>query len=378
MFRPPRFETLAFAMPPVGNRFRIWLMSLTLLTVFAFPPLIGAREDAPTETDVAVGVGTIARKTLHAYLTAYGAVEAEPAQGGKPPASAGVAATSAGLIVEAHCEEGQRVGRGQILFSLEHRLVDAQIEKAKTVLVLADKNLQRKRSLVATDNVSQKLLDEAEQQLGAAKQDLALAQAQRKLLQVESPLNGTVVRINTRPGEVVSGNAVLADVVDLDRLIVNAAVPGVEMPRLKRGQVAALSVSSDADKVTSAAPPAPHGSISFIGLQVDPKTATVPVRIALPAGSGLRPGQFVQARIVVEEHAGRLAVPLESVVTVDGQSTIFVVKGDRARRKPVRLGLREAGWAEVEGDDDLQEGTGVVTTGAYGLPGDTRIHALKP
>lgn len=362
-------------MPPLVAQFRLCLISLTLIMVVALPRLAGAGEDAAAESDVAVGLGNIARKTLHAYLTAYGTVEPEPALGGKPPASAGVAAPAAGLLVEAHCEEGQRVKRGQLLFSLDHRLVDAQVEKAKTVVVLAEKNLQRKRSLIATDNVSQKLLDEAEQQLGAARQDLALAQAQRSLLLVEAPITGSVVRINVRPGEAVSGNAVLADLVDLDRLVVNAAVPGTELPQLRSGQAASLSVT--ADSASPAADSPTQGSVSFIGLQVDPKTATVPVRIALPAGSGLRPGQFVQARIAIEEHAGRLAVPLESVVTLEGHSAIFVVEGDRARHLPVRVGLREGGWTEVEGDG-LQEGMAVVTTGAYGLPGDARVHPLKP
>ncbi len=356
---------------------RLRWIGVSLGIAIAFPTAVCAKEMTAADTDVAVGIGTIARKTLHAYLTAYGAVEAEPAQGGKPPASAAVAAPSSGLLMEVRCEEGQRVKRGQVLFRLDHRLVDVQVEKAKTVVALAEKNLQRKRSLITGENVSQKLLDEAEQQLGAARQDLALAQAQLSLLQVEAPLDGTIVRVNARPGEAVSGNAVLADLVDLDRLVVNTAVPGAEMPRLRLGQAAGLSVATDAQSSGAAADSLAKGSVSLIGLQVDPKTATVPVRIALPAGSGLRPGQFVQARITVEEHAGRLAVPLESVVTREGQSTIFVVEGDQARRKPVRVGLREGGWAEVEGEG-LREGMAVVTAGAYGLPGDSRIHPLKP
>ena len=340
-------------------------------------PVIADDKNAPAaDTQVAVAVGQVTYKTLHAYLTAYGTVEPEPAQQGKPPASASVAAPASGLIVEARCEEGLRVRRGQVLFSLDHRLVDAQIEKAKTAVVLAEKNLRRKQTLIKTEDVSQKLLDEAEQQLGAARQDLALAQAQRALLQVEAPLDGTVVRINARPGEAVSGNAVLADVVDLDRLVVNIAVPGAEMPRLIRGQPAQLFTSTDISKTKSASPAASQGSVAFVGLQVDPKTATVPVRIALPPGSPLRPGQFVQARIVIEERTG-LTVPLESVVTRDGESAIFVIDGDRALRKPVVVGLKEGNWAAVTGAG-LREGMRVVTSGAYGLPGDSRIHVTSP
>lgn len=146
----------------------------------------------------------------------------------------------------------------------------------------------------------------------------------------------------------MSGNAALAEVVDPDRLIVNVALPGAEAPRLGLGQPAALSVATDIEKTAGTAPPASTGTVSFIGLQVDPRAATVPVRIALPAGSGLRPGQFVQARIAVEERAERLAVPVESMVTGEGESAIFVTDFD---------------FIEVAGDG-LKGGMVAVTTGA--------------
>jgi membrane fusion protein (multidrug efflux system) len=361
----------------IDSGYRLLLLRLILAGAAAsiFPPPAVADEPATAETDVAVGVGQAERRTLRAYVTAYGAVEAEPAEGGRPPASALVASPSTGLVTEARCEEGQKVKRGQVLFTLEHRLADVQVEKAQTALALAEKNLERKQALARTDNVSQKLLYEAEQQVRTASEDLALARVQRALLQIEAPLNGTVVRIQVRPGEAVSGNAAVAELVDLDRLVVNAAVPGPEAPRVRLGQPVRLAVTTE-DTATGGVEPAPvKGTVSFIGLQVDPRTATVPVRIALPAGSGLRPGQFVQARIAVEERPDRLAVPVESVVTREGESAIFVVDGDRATPRRVRLGLKEGDFVEVTGDG-VQAGTAIVTTGAFGLPGQTRIHPL--
>ncbi|WP_176225202.1 efflux RND transporter periplasmic adaptor subunit [Methylomagnum ishizawai] len=341
---------------------------------------VSGEEDAaavPVETDVAVELGHIARMTLRAYVTAYGAVEAEPAQGGKPPASAWVAAPLAGLVAEARCEEGQRVQRGQALFSLDHRLADMQVEKARLAVVLAERNLRRKRSLSPDDNISPKLLDEAEHLWETARQDLAQAQVQRSLLDIVAPLGGTVVRVNVRPGEAVGGNAPVAEIVDLDRLVVNAAVPGAEAQPVRIGQPTALSVATGTGSgtKTDATPSSAPGLVAFIGLQIDPKTATVPVRIALPPGSGVRPGQFVQARIAVEVRPDRLAVPLESVVTRDGESAVFVVEGDRARRVPVRFGLRDGDAVEVEGEG-LREGLEIVTVGAFGLPDNTRIHAI--
>ncbi|MGH8477873.1 MAG: efflux RND transporter periplasmic adaptor subunit [Methylococcales bacterium] len=352
-----------------------FFFALVVISILIFQPAASGDESEAVTTDVEVGIGTIARMTLRAYVSAYGTVEAEPARDGKAPASALVAAHTGGLIIEARCEEGRKVQRGQVLFSLEHRLADVQIDKALAALTLAEKNLQRKLPLSATGNVSKKLLDEARQQLDTARQDLALAQTQRALLQVEAPLNGTVVKINVRPGEAVGGNAVLAEVVDLDRLVANAAVPGAEVQRVRLDQSAVLSVAADNEDTDSSTLSTVKGTVSFIGLQVDAATAAVPVRIALAKDSGLRPGQFVQARIAVEERTERLAVPVESVVTLDGQSAIFITEGDQAIRTPVQLGLRDGDFVEVEGAG-LQAGMNIVTAGVWGLPDRTRIHVI--
>jgi len=112
--------------------------------------------------------------------------------------------------------------------------------------------------------------------------------------------------------------------------------------------------------------------------EVDPKTGTAQVRVAVPAGSGLRPGQLVTVRIVSDERRDRLAVPVESVTKdADGVSVIALVNGTTAMQKPVKVGLRDGDLVEVEGDG-LREGLTVVTLGAYALPRETKIRVLGP
>ena len=89
---------------------------------------------------------------------------------------------------------------------------------------------------------------------------------------------------------------------------------------------------------------------------MDAKNGTILTRALLPADSGLRPGQFVQLKIVTAVHTNCLAAPSESVVTDEsGQSVIALVNGDKATQTPVQTGLREDGWVEVAGTG-LKEG----------------------
>jgi len=323
-------------------------------------------EEPELATEVAVQTGKITKTTLYRYVMAYGTVEPEPARDGKPPASSKIAASMMGILTQIHCEEGRQVKKGDLLFELDTRSADALIAKAEVAVEFAQKNFARKQQLNATDNISRKLYDEAEQLLQTARKDLLNAKTQKDLLQIKAPLSGTVAAIHFKVGEAVSLNTILADLIDLDRLDIAIHIPSQEAAMLRLGQPVEISAGSQIQQ----------GKLIFIGPQIDPLTDTVLVRAALSKDSGFRPGQFVSVRIVVEERPERLAVPIESVVTRDGTSLIAVVDGDNAKQKIIEPGLRDGNLIEVSGEG-LQEGMTIVTQGVYGLPPETRIRVVK-
>jgi multidrug efflux pump subunit AcrA (membrane-fusion protein) len=82
--------------------------------------------------------------------------------------------------------------------------------------------------------------------------------------------------------------------------------------------------------------------------------------------------------MVTGERRDVLAVPRESIYTDHGgQSTLSVVEGDVARRRTVKVGLRDGDLVEVEGEG-LSEGATVVTLGSYALPEQTRVRVVGP
>ena len=174
---------------------------------------------------------------------AYGTVEPEPATGDKPAASSKIAAPMTGILTQTYCEEGQQVKKGALLFELDTRSADALIAKAEVAVEFAQKNFARKQQLNATDNISRKLYDEAEQLLQTARKDLLNAKTQRELLQIKAPLSGTVAAIHFKVGEAVSLNTVLADLIDLDRLDIAIRVPSLEAFALRLGQAVEISTA---------------------------------------------------------------------------------------------------------------------------------------
>ncbi len=304
----------------------------------------GSGDEATVPTIVSVQTGALQRMTLHRYINGYGTVAPAPATADEPAADAPLAAPSAGVVAQVNVAEGQQVRKGEVLMTLNSGAATADY---------AEQELARQKKLYAEHNTSLKMLQDAETQLA--------------LLRVIAPLAGTVVGVNVKPGAAVDASTVLAEVMDLNRLVVKTDVPESEANQLKAGE-----------PVQVQAQPPVNTTLSFVSPTVDTNNATVRAWAVLPPDCGLRAGQFVPLQIVTAIHTNCLAAPEESVVTdVAGHSVMALVQGDEATQTPVRTGFRENGWVEVAGTG-LKAGDTVVTVGAYGLPEKTKVQVVNP
>jgi len=349
------------------------LLLFTLLAAASALGVAGCKPagDAGEEkivTEVAVQVGKVTKADLRARVEAFGVVEPEPAKAGGPGGGAKLAAPAAGVVLAVAATEGQSVKAGDVIVRLDDRMAQAAVDKAGHAVEYAEQLVARQGKLKAVDGTSEKAIQEAQQQLAAARAELASARAALAQVQLATPVDGVVARMNVQPGQTVDPNMVVAEIVDLGRLVVTANVPAAEAAGLKAGQATEV-FAEGADKAAAS------GSVSFVSPSVDPKTGTALVRVTLPKDAGLRPGQYVRVRIVSEERAGRLAVPRDCVVKADEGQVIYVVEGDKAKQKAVKVGVHDGNLVEVEGDG-LKEGDAVVTVGAYGLPKETRIKVI--
>ena len=291
---------------------------------------------------ISVQVGTLRRMTVHRYVTGFGLIEPEPATSRRPAAGAAIAAPVTGVVTRVKVVAGQNVRRGQLLMDLN---------SAAMTETYAAQEAARQRNLYAAHNTSLKALQEAEAQLA--------------LLRVTAPLSGTVVRLNVEPGTAVSASTVLAEIMDLHRLVVQADIPQAEAAELALGQP--LKVLGTPPITTQ---------LGYISSTVNKSDGAVTTWAPLPPASGLRPGQYVRIRIVAATHRNSLVAPTAGVVRgIGGHGVLWIVRGNEAIRRPVKTGLRERGWIEVSGQD-LKSGTPVVTVGAFGLPRRTRIRIV--
>lgn len=350
-----------------GRRAAIGALIVVLAVVAILRLTGGSPEEADLPTDVAVHVATVERGTVRRLVAAYGSVEPEPTAPGRPAGGALITPFVDGVVTAIDRAEGDAVRQGAVLVRLDSRMAEVTLESAKQAADFAQQAFERQESLLATDGTSQRAYLEARQARDAAQSALAAAETDLAYRRIASPLDGVVTRLNVTVGQHVDATTVLAEVVDLARLVVTAGIPARQIDGVAVGQPVVLGSGTDA----------PVGAVAVLSRGIDPATGTYRVQASIPPGAGFTPGQFTEIRIVADEHTDVLVIPEVGLVTSpDGETWISVVEGDRAVRRSVTAGLHDGGMVEVSGDG-IAEGLTVVTVEAYSLPEETAIHVVS-
>ncbi len=182
------------------------------------------------------------------------------------------------------------------------------------------------------------------------------------LLELNSPVAGTVTRVEISSGEVVDRLQTLFVVSDLSRLWVWLDVYEKDIGKVRPGQV--VEIIAEALEGLSF-----HGQIDFIG-EVETKTRAAQVRVRLRNSDGrLRPGIFVRATLEFEHSRETISVPRAALQDIGGITTVFVEQ-EVGRFRPVIVRTGEILNGNVEVLDGLHEGQRIVSRGAFTLKGE--------
>ena len=326
-------------------------------------------EDENSEPRVDVAVSKIKKITLRTYVTGYGYIEAEPAIEGRSPAGAKITSPVSGIVTEVKCYEGLKVNKGTVLFLLDSRIAEAELDKAKQAMAFAEKAFQRQKELQSSDATSDKNFQEIENQLAVAKNDLTAAQTNLSYYRVSAPFSGTITSIRTRTGEFVDSNSVMGEIVDMSRLVAVVNIPVSETTELKPRQSVEIRTDNSSSPVS--------GRLILVSPGVDAASGSVSAYVGFSPSADLKPGRFVSARIISNEKQECLVVPAESLVRDPEDGWIIsVVAGDRSKRIKVKPGLRDNGMVEVDAQG-IKEGMPVITIGTYALPDNTKISIIE-
>jgi membrane fusion protein (multidrug efflux system) len=309
---------------------------------------------------VPVEVAAVARRSVAAYIQTNGALEAEN--------DVRIVARIAGPVVELATEEGRTVRKGQLMARIDPREARAQALIAEVTLREAHRAFERAQSTFEAQLISQADYDQALAAKESAEATLADRKVQLGYTSVEAPFDAVVVDRMVKLGDNVTVNQELFRISDFDPLLCKIQVPEKELPRLHKGQPAYLTVEAWPEERFPA-------KVLRLSPVVDAATGTIRVTLEVEARDRLRPGMFASVFLEVDRHQDALTIPKSALSLESLGDTVYVVKGEVAGRRPVKLGYEEADVVEVL--SGLAEADRVIVVGQDGLSEGTPIRILE-
>jgi len=253
--------------------------------------------------------------------------------------------------------EGDRVVAGQTIAEIsgEDVRVAARTEATRRRFESAESDFEATRRLFDEGLINETELRRAETTLEDARLEYdrsLLVEVRNRLV---TPIDGIILSLARdgagRPmadGQLVAPGFVVAQVAPTGRLVADIDIVGSDVARIAEGLPVRVFHHAFGEREFS-------GRVERLSPAINELTRAMRAEVGIDNSDGLlRPGMFVEARVLIEHREGVAVVPREAVAERAGKRVVFVLQGRRVVRKEVELGL---------GDDRMVEVTAGVTLG---------------
>jgi multidrug efflux system membrane fusion protein len=350
---------------------------------------------------VPVTVATVTRKDVPLDLLLVGNVEAY--------LTITVKAQVSGELTRVSFREGDYVKRGELLFTIDPRQLEAQLSQAQANLARDEAQLGLVEANLARDKAQEKYAEaqvsryvtllehaliskeQAEQVRTSAEAASAAVEADEAAIRsaratvaatratvenikvqlgytsIRSPIDGRTGNLNVKQGNVVTANSTdLMTINQVQPIYVTFSVPEARLPEIRKSQLVLATPQTTTAIMET-------GEVAFIDNAVDPTTGTIKIKGTFANKERkLWPGEFVRVTLRLGTQQNALVVPNQVVQTGQEGSYVFVIKDDRtAEMRPVVTGARVDQDLVVE--KGLRIGETVVAEGQLRLAPGMRV-----
>src|SRR6266436_1414510 len=306
-----------------------------------------------------------------------------------------------GYLQSIHFKNGTTVKQGDLLFVIDPRPYQTELERAKAELALANarlermgKDLARAQMLVRSRAVSEEEVDtrisdqrQAQESVQAARATVNAAQLNVEFTQVRAPISGRISRNLISVGNLINGgttqSSLLTTIVSLDPIYCyfeadeRAYLKGIRQVRngdhanSRAGKQPVYMALADEENF-------PHqGSIDFVDNRLDQNTGTITARAVIPNPDLLlAPGLFARLRIPSGSKYKALMLPPEALGSDLSQQFVFVVDAQNlVQYRKVTPGPIIDGWRVIR--DGIQPDDWVIVKGVQRVRTGAKVDPLK-
>jgi RND family efflux transporter MFP subunit len=327
------------------------------------------------EKTINVQVQTIQAKSLRPFLEAIGTLKAFE--------QVIVSSEIEGILRTALVEEGNFVAKGTLIATVEDRdyaselrRVEAALRQAEATLVNARAEYRRKETLYKEELVTKQQFDDvvtrlavAEAEVDRAKEALAIAKERYAKTRILAPMSGFISEKKISQGEYLRNGTPLYVLVQIDPLKLFFTISEKDIGRIR--------VNQDVQFLVDAYPGREFkGKVSIIYPTVDERTRTLTVeaRASNPERL-LKPGLFAKVILYTSEHKDTVVIPVTSMLYEGKSIKAFVLEGDRAKERIIKVGNKYDDLMEVL--EGVKEGETLVVAGQQNLAEGVKVNVAR-
>jgi len=280
-----------------------------------------------------------------------------------------------GQVKAVFVKQGQYVKKGQLLLKLDDAIIQQQVTAAKqqlegikTQLGFAKNLYQRQKNLweqgIGTEVqliTAKTNVENLENQLSAAGEQVQVAVEQMKTTNVYSDVNGVADIVSIRVGETFQGMTAMGPqikIVNTSNLKVVTNIPENYLTRVRRGSVVEINIPDANKKLTS--------KISLISELIDATSRGFIAEAKIPVDPALKPNQSAVMRILDYAAANAVVIPVNTVQSDETTKYVYVLtnlSNGKSVAKKVTVIIGEVYGNNVEIKSGLKNGDKLITEG---------------
>lgn len=274
-----------------------------------------------------------------------------------------------GLVKQLRVEEGDRVAAGDTLLHIEDEQLRIAAEEAQANYDYQQTGFRRTEAMFERNLISDQEFETNKYNFEQSRLRLARARLELEYAEIIAPFSGVITERYVQVGTRVGPGSKLYDLIKLDDMIARVFAPGQYLTTISSGQQAVVTSEFLPDKQF-------NGWVKRVSPVVDPRSGTFKVTVGLrDRWEFLRPGLFVNVRIVTATHTDAVLIPKQAIVYDGGDRFVFAVEDTAAARIKLQPGFEDADF--IESLSGINSGTPIIVVGQNGLKDSTRVRVVN-
>ncbi|MDR2841131.1 MAG: efflux RND transporter periplasmic adaptor subunit [Paludibacter sp.] len=272
---------------------------------------------------------------------------------------------TSGKITEILFSEGSAVQKNQLLAKVNDKPLQAELTKLKTQLPLAQERVNRQKTLLEKDAVSQEAYESVNTELEKLRADIELVQTRIAQTELRAPFDGVLGLRLVSEGAYASPQTIITKLTKISPIKLEFSVNERQESNIHKGTKVNFSIEGYENNTYQAL-------VYAVESKLDEATLSLKVRASYPNSDGkIKPGHSASVDIILREINDAIVIPSMAVTAEMGRDLVYIYNNGKAEQREIKKGIRTASSLQVL--SGLSIGDTLLITGVMQLHSDTPV-----